>query len=319
MVSTACFVSKSKPPDLLQIMNEITYRHPREAEIISAFRLIRRSFNNLQLRSGRQPHDEPSGDVPPLYYHLHRTDYKGCWAAYCGKKMVGFGHALLRGRQWYLAFLFVDPRFQSRGIGREILKRCIDYGKSRADSFALCTFPYNEAALGLYCSFGLMPIYPILGMKRTEKKITRVKPTGLRMVEDDSNKSILRINRLEKEIRGYSRLADLRFFASQPDYRICSFYKGSKWIGYSVMHKKSLIGPAGAVRAGFLPDILTESVRHCVPWQADPVRIFLGGTNEAAYRGLISLGFIIDNLSVFLSTKSYGDFSRYAPAYLAIF
>jgi ribosomal protein S18 acetylase RimI-like enzyme len=300
-------------------MNEITYRHPREAEIISAFRLIRRSYNNLQLRSGRQPHDEPLGDVPPLYYHLYKTDYKGCWAAYSGTMMVGFGQALIRGRQWYLAFLFVDPRFQSKGIGREILKRCLDYGKSRADSFALCTFPYNEAALGLYCSFGLMPVYPIFGMKRTEKKIMRVKPTGLRMVEDDSNKSILRINRLEKEIRGYSRLVDLRFFVSQQNYGTCNFYKGSKWVGYSIVHKKSLIGPAGSTRAGFLPDILTESLRRCFPGQADSITVFAGGSNEAVYRRLISMGFIIDSLSVFLSTKPYGDFSRYIPAPLAMF
>lgn len=300
-------------------MSQISYRHPGESELVSAFRLIRRSYNNLQLRSGRRPHGAPLGDVPLFYYHIHKTDYNGCWAAYSEKKMVGFGHALMRGRQWYLAFLFVDPRFQFMGIGREILRRCMDYGKPRADSFALCTFPYNEAALGLYCSFGMMPVYPILGMKRTEKTVTRVKPTGLRMIEDNSNRSVLRINRLEKEIRGYSRLVDLRYFACQPDYRTLNFYKSTKWIGYSVVHKKSLIGPAGAARAGYLPDILTESVRHCLPWQADPVRLFLGGTNGAAYRRLISLGFTIDDLSVFLSTKSYGDFSRYVPAHPAMF
>jgi ribosomal protein S18 acetylase RimI-like enzyme len=300
-------------------MNDITYRHPRESELISAFRLIRRSYNNLQLRSGRQPHEAPLGDVPPFYYHLHKTDYGGCWAAYTGKRMVGFGHALMRGRQWYLAFLFVDPRFQFMGIGREILKRCIDYGRQRADSFALCTFPYNESALGLYCSFGMMPVYPIFDMRKSEKKKTVIKPTGLRMIEDDSNGSILQINRLEKEIRGYSRLVDLRFFANQPGYSVYGFYKGSRWVGYSVIHKNSLIGPAGVITAGYLPDIMIESVRRCRPGEGEPIRAFLGGTNEAVYRKLISLGFVIDNLSVFLSTKSYGDFSRYSPAHLAMF
>jgi GNAT superfamily N-acetyltransferase len=301
------------------MMHQITYRHPGESELVSAFRLIRRSYNNLQLRSGRQPHEAPLGDVPPLYYHLHKTDYGGCWAAYSGTKMVGFGHALLRGKQWYLAFLFIDPRFQFKGIGRQILKRCIDYGKPRADSFALCTFPYNEAALGLYCSFGLMPIYPIFDMRKAEKKRVTIGPTGLRMIEDDSNKSILRINRLEKEIRGYSRLVDLRFFAGQTSYRICNFYKNSRWVGYSVIHGGLLIGPAGAVRAGYLPDILTESVRHCRPGETESMRAFAGNGNDAVYKRLTSLGFIIDNLSVFLSTKSYGDFSRYAPAHLAMF
>jgi GNAT superfamily N-acetyltransferase len=299
--------------------NQITYRHPRESELISAFRLIRRSYNNLQLRSGRQPHEAPLGDVPPFYYHIHKTDYGGCWAAYTGKRMVGFGHALLRGKQWYLAFLFVDPRFQFKGIGRQILKRCIDYGRSRADSFALCTFPYNEAALGLYCSFGLMPVYPILDMRKSEKKKTIIGPTGLKMIEDDSNNSILRINRLEREIRGYSRLVDLRFFARQPNFRIYNFYKSSRWVGYSVIQKESLIGPSGAVRAGYLPDILSESVRRCRPGETESIRAFVGGANEAVYRRLTSLGFVIDNLSVFLSTKSYGDFSRYAPAHLAMF
>jgi hypothetical protein len=300
-------------------VKKITFRHPERGELLKAQKLINSSFNDLLLKSGRRPHDLSVTGVPPLTGHLYDTDPKGCWAAYSGNRMIGFGLALVRGRQWYLAYLFIDPRHQAGGVGRQILRRCINYGKPKADSFALCTIPFNETALGLYASFGMMPTCPILEMRLPAERIKRIRPTGLTMVEDNSNKSILTINRLERRIRGYSRLVDLSFFASAREYTIYQFFNGSKWAGYSVLYKNSLIGPAGTMNPKYLPDILTESVRRCENLRVDLIRTFTPGGNLSVYRRLRSHGFTIDNMTVFLSTKPYGDFSRYNPAQLAIF
>lgn len=302
-------------------MPQITYRHPTEKELLPACMVMASSYRDLQARSGRKvPEMQNLTETPAAVAHMYKTDRGGCWAAYDGKTVIGYGQALVRGGQWYLANLFVKPDAQNKGVGRELLRRCVAYGrKKKAESYALCTFPYNEVALGLYTSFGFMPRYPIFEMRNYNTVSRGIPPTGLRIRDGGSNESILRINRLEKKIRGYSRLVDLRFFAGQSDYDITDFYRGSRWIGYSVSFKNSLIGPAGSVEPKDLIEIVTESYRKCFAHGSKLTTVFAGCTNEEIHRRLRSLGFKIDNISVFLSTRSYGDFSRYIPAHLAIF
>jgi ribosomal protein S18 acetylase RimI-like enzyme len=303
-------------------MHKITYRHPAQNELLPACRVMASSYRDLQARSGRKLPAMPDfKETPSAVVHMFKTDRNGCWVAFAGKKMVGYGQALMRGRQWYLANLFVETGAQNRGVGRELLRRCVSYGrKKKADSFALCTFPYNEAAMGLYTSFGMMPRNSIFEMAYNVEKIPTIRRTGLRIENGDSYDSILRINRLEKKIRRYPRLVDLKFFASEPKIRdILDFYDGSRWVGYSFIHQNTLIGPAGTIAPRYLPLIVTESFRRCIKNGSKKVMINCGASNREVYSRLKSLGFSIEFLPVFLSTKPYGDFSRYIPAHLAIF
>ncbi|MEE9554922.1 MAG: GNAT family N-acetyltransferase [candidate division Zixibacteria bacterium] len=302
-------------------MPKITYRHPTQDELLPACRVMAGSYLDLQARSGRKVPEKPDfKETPAAVVHMYKTDYKGCWVVYSGNRMVGYGQALMRGKQWYLANLFVETRAQNGGVGRELMKRCLNYGRQKnADSFALCTFPYNEVALGLYAGFGIMPQYPIFEMRNTNTVTRRIQPTGLHIDNGNSNSSILRINRLEKKIRGYARLVDLRFFAGEPDYEILDFYRGPKWVGYSVIHKRGLIAPSGAIVPKYLPDIVTESFRRTLKYGSKMSIIFAGGSNAQVHNRLRTLGFKIDSISVFLATKQYADFSRYIPAHLALF
>lgn len=300
-------------------MKKITYRHLKREELLEASRLFLRSFNHLRRKNNRPTHDEKITEVSPFFQHIFETDGKGYWGAFDNGKMIGFGNAIMRGKQWYLGNLFVAPNSQVKGVGGELLKRCMRYSKGKADSYSLCTFSYNEVALALYSSFGIMPMHPILVMYRKINKNFRVRPTGLKVVVDNSSKTILRINRLEKQIRGYSRLTDLRFYAKSPHAKILNFYKNSRWIGYSVVIKNSHIMPAGSPHPKYLPDILTESIRECIASKGKEIEINIGANNRALFRRLKSHGFKIFEMDVFLSTKPYSDLSRYVPASLSIF
>lgn len=300
-------------------MARITYRHLKRDELLTASRLFQRSFNHLRRKNKRPTFDEKITEVSPFFMHKYETDRDGYWGAFDGGKMIGFGHAVMRGKQWYLANLFVAPRSQVKGVGNQLLKRCMRYGKGKADSYSLCTFSYNEVSLALYSSFGITPTYPIYVMYRKINKNLRVRSTGLRVMEDNSNKSILRINRLEKKIRGYSRLIDLRYYARSPQAKILNFYKDSRWVGYSVVINSSRIMPAGSPYRKYLPDILTESIRECIRSKGKEIEINIGANNLALFQRLKSHGFKIFEMDVFLSTKPYSDLSRYVPASLAIY
>jgi ribosomal protein S18 acetylase RimI-like enzyme len=300
-------------------MNKPMIRKLKRGELLDTIKLIVCSGNNLRLKSGRKPWEGAITEVPALNSHLYDTDPEGHWGAYDDGKLIGFCASIVRGRQWYLGYLFIDPKYQLKGIGRKLLEHGLAHGGKNADSLALCTFPYNETAVALYASFGMMPTYPIFEMYRNIEIGTEPSPSKLNMEEDNSSKSILRINSLEKEIRGYAHQIDLKFIAQDPKHKIFQFYDGAKWVGYSVVASEKLIAPAGTISPGYLPDIVSESYRHCVEAGSELCRIWVGGPNGAVYGKLISLGFKISELLVFVSTKPYSDLMRYCPASLAIY
>jgi len=300
-------------------MPKYTIRKLRRHELLDAVRLILRSANDLRAKSGRPAWDVVVSEVPSINYHYFDSDPDGNWGAFFDGKIIGYCAALVRGKQWYLGYLFVDPDYQLKGVGRRLLERALEYGKGKVDSHSLCTFPYNEAALALYSSFGMMPTTPIFEMNRKNEDSLEIPATKLTGIEDNSRKALLRINRLEKEIRGYQHPADWEFFARDSKTKIYQFHSGSQWVGYSVTSNARLIAPAGATLAKYLPEIIAETYRLSLQSKPDMSRLWVGGTNAQVYGRLIELGFKIGELTVFLSTKPYGDFSRYCPAHLAMF
>ena len=300
-------------------MSKLTIRKPRRDEFLQIMKLIIKSANDLRVKSGRKPWDSVAVEVPPLSYHLYETDPDGHKCAYYDNKIVGFAAALVRGKQWYLGYLFIDPAFQLKGVGKKLLDHAFAYGSDKADSHALCTFPYSETALALYSSFGMMPTSPLLEMQKKAEKNDIVPEFGLMIEEDNSPKSILRINKLEREIRGYPHQIDWKFFSRDPKHKVYQFYENAKWVGYSVISGGRLIAPAGSIEPQYLPDIVSQSYKIVIRYGADFCRLWIGGPNALLYQRLKSHGFRINEMSVFLSTKPYGDFSRYCPAHLAVF
>jgi GNAT superfamily N-acetyltransferase len=300
-------------------MPKIIIRKFKRSELLDAFKLIIKSANDLRVKNGRKPWDAIVTEVPSIIYHMHDTDPDGTFGAYHDGKLVGYAAARMRGRQWYLGYLFVDPDFQVQGVGRKLLERAWAYGIEIANTHALFTFPYNETAVALYSSFGMTPITPFFEMSARNDRKSDIHPAKLKCEQDGSPKAIARINRLEREIRGYPHAVDHEFFASDPRHAMYQFYHGAKWAGYAVVSRNGLIAPAGAVEPKYLPDIVTHAQNCCIENGADISRIWVGGPNAAVYNRLITLGFRLQELTVFLSTKPYGDFYRYCPAHLAMF
>jgi ribosomal protein S18 acetylase RimI-like enzyme len=300
-------------------MPKLTIQHLPKEHLLEALKLVMRSANNLRIKHGRKPWVGTFTKVPLLNRHLYETDAEGHWGAYNGDKLIGFSSSVVRGGQWYLSYLFVDPRHQGKGLGRKLLERAMEHGGSKVDSRALSTFAYNETSVALYSSYGIMPAWPLLEMFKKNDKPEDIAWSGLKVEEDNSHKFILRINRLEKEIRGYPHLIDLEFLAQSPRRRILQFFDGAKWIGYSIVGKNGLLAPVGAISPEYLPQIVIDSYHHCRAAGSDVCLVWVGGPNTAVYQQMISLGFKLTELLLIMSTKPYGDFMRYCPADLSIF
>lgn len=55
-------------------------------------------------------------------------DGPGAWVAVADPGVVGVAEAIRRGNFWGLSMLFVHPRYQSRGVGRQLLDAALGYG-----------------------------------------------------------------------------------------------------------------------------------------------------------------------------------------------
>ena len=100
---------------------------------------------------GRKP--EETAAQTARYHHLLATDAPGAWVAVDGDRVVGVALSLVREHLWGLSLLAVDGAYQGLGLGREMLRRALDYGRGcRAWITVSSTHP---AAMRSYALAGL--------------------------------------------------------------------------------------------------------------------------------------------------------------------
>jgi len=76
------------------------------------------------------------------------------FVAHLNGEVVGFSSAGFEDDQWRVAQLYVDPNFQRRGIGSQLLQRALDWLGPEKDIY-LHVVEWNEA-INLYERFGFI-------------------------------------------------------------------------------------------------------------------------------------------------------------------
>jgi GNAT superfamily N-acetyltransferase len=87
--------------------------------------------------------------------------------------LIGFGGSLRRGEITHLGDLFVDPRFQSSGVGRAILNGLFDRPGPRV-TFASA----DPRAVPLYIRYGMRPLAPLYYLSGPADDPARTVPRG---------------------------------------------------------------------------------------------------------------------------------------------
>ncbi|MBD3161116.1 MAG: GNAT family N-acetyltransferase [Candidatus Eisenbacteria bacterium] len=299
----------------------IQTRRCREQDLLPVARLITRTFNELRTRTGKDPISDWPRRPNPLFQHMLRTDPTRFRCAWRGKRMVGFAGALLRGKQWYLAFLFVDPRYQDRGVGRRLLQEVWHEGSGVSHS--LSTMAYNMQAVGLYSRFGMLPRIFFTMMQARPERFVRPGATGLTAAGELGPADRRWIDRLESRVRGFFRRPEWDFWIREAKVHPFLFRRGRRRIGYGVVSEGGMIGPVGVEEEADLPDVLAETLR-CA---SDPDRerpsgwratLFCPHPQAEIYASLLESGFRNREMLLLMSDAPYGDFRRYVPASLAL-
>jgi ribosomal protein S18 acetylase RimI-like enzyme len=297
-------------------MKNINYRKCRKKDLLPAVKLIGTSLNHLRIQTGKKPWRRRLKKTPPWFKHLLCTDPETFYCARQGDKLIGFAGAVIRGKQWYLAYLFVHPRYQDKGIGKRLLEKI--WRRQKGMSHSLCTFAFNVQAVGIYSKFGMAPLCSLPMLKAKPGKLKELFPTGLKIIDTHTKADIDWINRLEKKIRGYPHPQEWKYWSSSDLHKLYIFKHNSRRVGYGMISHGFQIAPVGVISEDYLIKATIETIRLTKPKKGENIIIWCPANNIKLYTFLIDIGFRLTEVEIFMADRSYPDWQRYIPANLAV-
>jgi GNAT superfamily N-acetyltransferase len=175
------------------------------------------SSNDLHARLG-VPVVDPADDgwIRKALTHLERTDPGGTRLALHDGEPVAFGSAFRREDYWFLAFLFVAPRMQARGVGRRVLEELLPPAEERArTTLATVVESIQPASTALYASLGMAPRTPWYTLKAPKRPDALPEmPPGVTAVSL-TGELLDACAVLDRRLLGYTRAQDLASWAAE--------------------------------------------------------------------------------------------------------
>ena len=307
-------------------LEAITIRRTRQADLIDAFTLVMNTANHLRRKRGMSTTRIKKLKQPPsLLVHMLKTDPEGSFVAVDKTgKLVGFSMALIREEEWYLAFLFVDPTLQSKGLGQKLLGKAMRYGKKNGcKRWALVTFSYNPQAIAVYTKMGMPPQRPLLTMERKrddDKSFKKLRsPIKLTVTKITEEKYINRLTALDRRARQLARPEEHFFWLADENYDTLIFHDGKKLVGYAVVNSRGMIAPVVASEPKYLVSLLAHAVEWGVAQGHKFQIMFVQGEQLEVIRMLTAAGFHIDEATLLMASEQVSDPKLYIPATLAHF
>jgi GNAT superfamily N-acetyltransferase len=307
---------------------DATYRLAREDDL-SAMRLIQSTalHDLIVTRGGREPSAMPITNEPSSEMrHLLQTDPKLAWIAIEDGRPVGFSVGFVRQELWFLADLFVLPQAHGRGVGGELLRRCLAGGLERGVRIRAVMSSEDPAAQVLYIRAGMIPRFPLFGFVGPARRLCNlpaVTPTTRQVAP--SRGWIRRLGDLDEMIWGRRRDREHRFWLGEYKFKCLGILHEAGGLSAYAYYSDATsrppwngepyrIGPLAA-RTPRLQLSLLRAIGDAMGDQAaEGVELRLPGVNMTALSALLGAGFNIDHVGQFMASRMFGRFDRYLPS-----
>ena len=256
----------------------------------------------------------PEAPIPRIYYHEVETGE--VWIADAAGETVGFAGLIMRSRIGFLSEFFVDPRHQSRGIGRALLTRALSAGAER-----YCTLSSTDPrALALYVRAGLYPHWPHVLLTAVVNPAQRLPVHGACVRE--ARPGDQGIVEWDARISGRRRPEDHAFWRSDLEAVPVWMQRGGATIGYGYVRlgrrqagepPSVVLGPIGSqARAD-----ATACVAAAVAWgraHGEVIHAAVPGIHPAL-PALLEAGFRITYVETFVApqAEAFFDPRTYTP------
>jgi GNAT superfamily N-acetyltransferase len=192
--------------------------------------VFRASIQELYGRHNLPAPEPPTEVFVAQQAHVLRHDPDRCWVAEDRGWIIGFVAAIVRGDDWFLSSLFVQPGNQGVGVGSALLDRAWGTAARRRT----LTDAIQPVSNGLYARWGMIPATPALHLGG---KPTIEAPDGLEPTLPDAD--ALRL--LDGAGYGFDRTVDHAYWG---DVGTCTVWlRGGTPAAYSYVVPGGRIGP----------------------------------------------------------------------------
>jgi ribosomal protein S18 acetylase RimI-like enzyme len=290
----------------------VTVRSARAKDLRRAQELVVASINDLTEHHGFGA----MASVRPASFQLFslQDDPRGLWIAEDDGEIVGAAFSWVCGDLWFLAELFVAPRLQGSGIGRDLLQRALDHaGQSGARTRALITFSFNTVSQGLYIRHGMYPRLPLymIGGNRSDVRATGFETPLEHRAISDTDMTVLAD--LDRSVLGVSRQKHHAYLLGEPTMKGFLLYEGPVCAGYAYVASSGHVGPVAVTRPDDMRRALDTALRIAADGQSAQLSAFLPGNCEAALAIAARHRMRITFPMVLVSDREFGDWKRYLP------
>jgi GNAT superfamily N-acetyltransferase len=292
----------------------IVYRPARAEELAECQQLIVGSINDLSERHGFGK--MASVRTPDFQLFSWKDDPGGFWTAEDDGRIVGCAFSWVCGHLWFLAELFIAPDRQGQRIGYELLNRTLAHAKaSGADCNALITFTFNRVSQALYIRHGLFPRVPLymvsapldgLAPRRGESAL---KPVPI----ENSAAHLAMLEAIDLSALGFTRRKHHEFLIGDAATKGFLLHDGADPVGYAYVNKGGHIGPFAVSSADAAGPAFAAALSLAAKMDAGQVSAFIPGTAEVPLSVAIARGMRINFPMVLMSSKEFGDWTRYLP------
>ena len=291
-----------------------TYRLMTEADVPVAAYVRKAALEGLGREQGREP-PEWQPRAGNHHQHLLRTDAGGSWLAEIEGLLVGYAQGFVRGDIWFLAQLFVQPEVHGGGIGRELLRLSMEYGRERGARVFSVVSSSSPVAQSLYMRAGMYglgigyrltgPIAPLLALPEPDANRKRIV---------DCSGWLDRMEELDGELFGASRRQDHEYYLNNAGSHSFGLTRDGEFEGYGYVDERGWMAPIAAREPkGQLP-LLRMAAEHLAEKGIEDGATWVLSLNHVMMRALLDAGWKAQPSTYFLSSEPFGKFDRYHPA-----
>jgi GNAT superfamily N-acetyltransferase len=283
------------------------------ADVPAMLEVFFHAMENLDQQRHRPLQPRNAAPLEMHFEHLLSTDPSSSMVADDHGRVVAFGIVMRRGNDAFLSFLFVEPRWQSHGLGRAVLDACLR-GAGETQRVSTCAEADQPVSTGLYASLGLAPRAPIYLLRGAlaDDALPGL-PDGVRARPIDAEV----VAALDLDLLGYERPAEHVFWANGERQGWMFISDVGSLLGYGYAHRSGRIGPVATVEPLYLPGFLGHLVRSTHVLEGR--QLVMPGACIAALQPLLAAGVRIDGTPAVYCAQGPGPrFDRYIPMSFAL-
>jgi hypothetical protein len=256
--------------------------------------------------------------VRPAAFQLFsfNDDPRGLWVAEDAGEIVGSAFSWVCDELWFLAELFIAPRMQGSGLGRELLRRTFEHAdQAGSKTKALITFTFNTVSQGLYVRHGMFPRLPLY-MFNVQRNViaSSGSDAGIKFrMAEASGSTLATLAALDTSALRISREKHHKHLLDDPAMKGFLFYDGDDCIGYAYVASTGHVGPLAVASRDAMGPVLGAALKIAAAGKSDQVSAFLPGNCETALGIAADHRMRITLPMVLVSDREFGDWRRYLP------